>query len=50
MEGHARAGTARPVVNDQLQERTVRRALILSFNSGYPFAVGYRLLGVRTQP
>jgi predicted acylesterase/phospholipase RssA len=34
----------------QLQERQVRRALILSFDSGYPFSVGDRLLGRRKEP
>ena len=34
----------------QLQERTVRRALILSFNSAYPFSVGFRVLGRRSEP
>jgi len=34
----------------QLQDRTVRRALILSFNSSYPFSVGFRVLGRRSRP
>lgn len=34
----------------QLQERKARRALILAFNSGYPFSVGDRLLGKRKEP
>jgi len=28
----------------------VRRALILSFNSSYPFSVGFRILGRRSEP
>jgi predicted acylesterase/phospholipase RssA len=34
----------------QLQDKTVRRALILSFNSSYPFSVGFRVLGRRSAP
>jgi hypothetical protein len=34
----------------QLQDHTVRRALILSFNSSYPFSVGFRLLARRSEP
>ena len=34
----------------QLQDLKVRRALIISFNSGYPFSVGFRLLGRRSEP
>jgi Patatin-like phospholipase len=34
----------------QLQEHKARRALILSFNSSYPFSVGFRVLGRRSQP
>jgi hypothetical protein len=34
----------------QLQDRKVRRALILSLNSSYPFSVGFRLLGRRSEP
>jgi hypothetical protein len=34
----------------QLQNQRVRRALILSFNSSYPFSVGFRLLGRRSEP
>ena len=34
----------------QLQDHTARRALILSFNSSYPFSVGFRVLGRRSQP
>jgi hypothetical protein len=34
----------------QLQDHTVRRALILSFNSSYPFSVGFRVLGRRSEP
>jgi len=34
----------------QLQEGKVRRALILSFNSSYPFSVGFRVLGRRSEP
>jgi hypothetical protein len=34
----------------QLQEQKARRALILSFNSSYPFSVGFRILGQRSQP
>ncbi len=35
---------------NQLQDKKVRRALILSFNSSYPFSVGYRILGRRQTP
>jgi Patatin-like phospholipase len=34
----------------QLQDRKAHRALILSFNSSYPFSVGFRVLGRRSQP
>jgi len=34
----------------QLQDKTVRRALILSFNSSYPFSVGFRVLRRRSEP
>jgi hypothetical protein len=34
----------------QLQEGTARRALILAFDSSYPFSVGYRQLTRRSQP
>jgi hypothetical protein len=34
----------------QLQEKKARRALILSFNSAYPFSVGFRLLRQRSHP
>ena len=34
----------------QLQERKVRRALILAFNSSYPFSVGFKVLGRRSEP
>lgn len=34
----------------QLQDKRVRRALIISFNSGFPFSVGARVLGRRSQP
>jgi hypothetical protein len=34
----------------QLQDKTVRRALILSFNSSYPFSVGFRVLARRSEP
>jgi hypothetical protein len=34
----------------QLQEKQVRRALILAFNSSYPFSVGFRLLARRSEP
>ena len=34
----------------QLQDKKVRRGLILSFNSSYPFSVGFRLLGQRSEP
>jgi predicted acylesterase/phospholipase RssA len=34
----------------QLQDQKVRRALILSFNSSYPFSVGFRLLARRSEP
>jgi hypothetical protein len=34
----------------QLQDKKVRRGLILSFNSAYPFSVGFRLLGQRSEP
>jgi hypothetical protein len=34
----------------QLQEGKARRALILSFNSAYPFSVGFRVLGRRSEP
>jgi Patatin-like phospholipase len=34
----------------QLQDQKLRRALILSFNSSYPFSVGFRLLGRRSEP
>jgi hypothetical protein len=35
---------------NQLQDQKVRRALIISFNSGFPFSVGFRILGRRTDP
>jgi hypothetical protein len=35
---------------NQLQDQKVRRALILSFNSSYPFSVGFRVLGRRSEP
>jgi hypothetical protein len=35
---------------NQLQDHKVRRALILSFNSSYPFSVGFRVLGRRSEP
>ncbi len=34
----------------QLQDKQVRRALILAFNSSYPFSVGFRVLGRRSEP
>ncbi len=34
----------------QLQDRTAHRALILAFNSSYPFSVGFRVLGRRSEP
>ena len=34
----------------QLQDHKARRALILAFNSSYPFSVGFRVLGRRSQP
>jgi hypothetical protein len=34
----------------QLQDRTARRALILAVNSSYPFSVGFRVLGRRSEP
>ena len=34
----------------QLQDKQVRRAVILSFNSSYPFSVGFRVLAQREQP
>ncbi len=34
----------------QLQDKKVRRGLILSFNSSYPFSVGFRLLSRRSEP
>jgi hypothetical protein len=34
----------------QLQDKKARRGLILSFNSSYPFAVGFRLLRQRSTP
>jgi hypothetical protein len=34
----------------QLQDQQVRRALIISFNSGFPFSVGFQLLGRRREP
>ena len=34
----------------QLQDKKVRRALIISFNSGFPFEVGARILGRRSEP
>jgi sn-glycerol 3-phosphate transport system substrate-binding protein len=34
----------------QLQDRRAKRALIISFNSSYPFQVGFRLLGKRSEP
>ena len=34
----------------QLQDGKARRALILSFNSSYPFSVGFRVLGRRSEP
>jgi len=35
---------------NQLQQHKARRALILSFNSSYPFSVGFRVLGRRSEP
>jgi hypothetical protein len=34
----------------QLQDRKARRALILAFNSSYPFSVGFKTLKKRSQP
>jgi len=34
----------------QLQDRKVNRALILAFNSSYPFSVGFKALRQRSQP
>jgi len=34
----------------QIQDKKVRRGLILSFNSSYPFSVGFRLLRERSEP
>lgn len=34
----------------QLQDHKVRRALIVAFNSSYPFSVGFRVLGRRSEP
>ena len=34
----------------RLQDQTARRALIIAFNSGYPFEVGFRILGRRREP
>lgn len=34
----------------QLQDQRVRRGLIISFNSGFPFSVGFQLLGRRREP
>jgi predicted acylesterase/phospholipase RssA len=34
----------------QLQDGKARRALIISFNSGFPFSVGFRILGRRREP
>lgn len=34
----------------QLQDRKVRRALILAFNSSYPFSVGFKELILRREP
>jgi Patatin-like phospholipase len=34
----------------QLQDRKARRALILAFNSAYPFSVGFKHLRERSQP
>jgi hypothetical protein len=34
----------------QMQDRKVRRGLILAFNSSYPFSVGFKQLGQRSQP
>ena len=34
----------------QLQDKQVRRALILAFNSSYPFSVGFRVLSRRSEP
>jgi len=34
----------------QLQDRKARRALILAFNSSYPFSVGFKELKQRSQP
>ena len=34
----------------QMQDRKVRRALILAFNSSYPFSVGFKQLKQRSQP
>jgi hypothetical protein len=38
------------VLLKHLQQRKARRALILSFDSSYPFSVGYRLLSRRAEP
>ncbi len=38
------------VLLKQLQQGKARRALILSFDSSYPFSVGYRILSRRAQP
>jgi hypothetical protein len=34
----------------QMQDRKVRRALILAFNSSYPFSVGFKALRQRSKP
>jgi hypothetical protein len=34
----------------QLQDHKVRRALILAFNSSYPFSVGFKVLRERSKP
>jgi hypothetical protein len=38
------------IFQKQLQDKKVRRALIISFNSGFPFSVGVRILGRRSEP
>ena len=35
---------------NQLQDKKMKRGLIIAFNSGFPFSVGFRLLGRRSQP
>jgi hypothetical protein len=38
------------VLLKQLQQKKARRALILSFDSSYPFSVGHRILSRRAEP